>query len=437
MMLLRSHRVAAWACAGVIGAALSPGAVVGAFGAPVATETVVEVRIHGNNSVPDEEVLKLAGIALGDFVDNAELDAVARRLAASGRFETVEVHKRYRSLTATDRIALVIVVRERPPRLDRLMFLPILRYEEGYGVTYGLGFSLVDVPGQGGRLSVPMTWGADRRTAFEVERPFGNEAVGRLRGGGSSGRRMHPHFMVEDRRSRVWGGVERRLAFGVRAGAEVEREEVVFGELADRLMRTIVSLEYDSLSSTFPRNDVKLSVAVERLSVAGHPAAVLRPRVDAQAFKGVGGQAVLAARVLYEGASGPLPPYERALLGGVGTLRGWEFGAQVGDRLLAASIELRLPLSSPLATGKTGFLLFYDTAAALLRHGCSVERRIRARPANEGCRRRCVSEPAGGRERAVRRRPRLAGRCGGTQHDRLRLLRVDPWDTGSARRRSG
>ena len=230
MMPLRSHRVAAWACVGVIGAMLSPGAVVGAFGAPVATETVVEIRIHGNNSVPDEEVLELAGIAVGDFVDSAELDAVARRLATSGRFETVEVHKRYRSLTATDKIALMIVVRERPRRLDRLMFTPILRYDEGYGISYGLGFSLVDIPGQGGRVSLPMTWGADRRTAFEVERPFGSEAVGRLRGGGSSGRRVHPHFEVEDRRSRVWGGVERRLAFGVRAGAEAAWEEVVFGE---------------------------------------------------------------------------------------------------------------------------------------------------------------------------------------------------------------
>ena len=363
MMPLRSHGVAAWACVGVIGATLSPGAVVGAFGAPVATETVVEIRIHGNNSVPDEEVLELAGIAVGDFVDSAELDAVAGRLVASGLFETVEVHKRYRSLTATDRIALVIVVRERPRRLDRLMFTPILRYDEGYGISYGLGFGLVDIPGQGGRVSVPMTWGADRRTAFEVERPFGSEAVGRLRGGGSSGRRVHPHFEVEDRRSRVWGGVERRLALGVRAGAEAAWEEVVFGELTDRLTRVIIDLEYDSLSGMFPRDDVKLHAAVERLSVAGHPAAIFRPRVDAQAFKGVGGQAVLAARVLYEGASAPLPPYERSLLGGLGTLRGWEFGARVGDRLLAASIELRLPLSSPLATGKTGFLLFYDTAA--------------------------------------------------------------------------
>ena len=363
MMPLRSHGVAARACVGAIGAMLSPGAVVGAFGAPVAMETVVEIRIHGNNSVPDEEVLELAGIAVGDFVDSAELDAVARRLAASGRFETVEVHKRYRSLTATDQIALLIVVRERPRRLDRLMFTPILRYDEGYGISYGLGFGFVDIPGQGGRVSVPMTWGADRRTAFEVERPFGSEAVGRLRGGGSSGRRVHPHFEVEDRRSRVWGGVERRLAFGVRAGAEAAWEEVVFGELTDRLTRAIVVLEYDSLSGMFPRDDVKLHAAVERLSVAGHPVAIFRPRVDAQAFKGVGGQAVLAARVRYEGASAPLPPYERSLLGGLGTLRGWEFGARVGDRLLAASIELRLPLSSPLATGKTGFLLFYDTAA--------------------------------------------------------------------------
>ena len=282
----------------------------------MATETVVEIRIHGNSSVPDEDVLELAGIAVGDFVDSAALDAVAGRLVTSGLFETVEVHKRYRSLTATDRIALVIVVRERPPRLDRLTFLPILRYEEGYGIAYGLGFSLVDIPGEGGRVSVPVTWGA-----------------------------------------------ERRLAFGVRAGAEAAWEEVVFGELTDRLTRVIVVLEYDSLSGIFPRDDVKLRAAVERLSVAGHPAAVFRPRADAQAFKGVGGQAVLAAHVLYEGASAPLPPYERSLLGGLGTLRGWKFGARVGDSLLAASIELRLPLSSPLATGKTGFLLFYDTAA--------------------------------------------------------------------------
>ncbi len=41
-------------------------------------------------------------------------ETVRARLESSGRFETVDVRRRYRSLTATDQVALVIVVRERP-----------------------------------------------------------------------------------------------------------------------------------------------------------------------------------------------------------------------------------------------------------------------------------------------------------------------------------
>ena len=97
-----------------------------------------------------------------------------------------------------------------------------------------------------------MTWGGNRRTAFEVERPFGDGALGRLRGGGSSGRRMHPYFEIEDRRARVWGGLDRHLAFGVHVDVEAAWEEIVFGELADRLTRVMVGLDYDSLSGTIP-----------------------------------------------------------------------------------------------------------------------------------------------------------------------------------------
>ena len=136
-----------------------------------------------------------------------------------------------------------------------------------------------------------------------------------------------------------------------------------FGERAHRLRRAVVGLEYDSLSGNFPRDDMKLRAAVERLSGDGHPTAIFRPHIDVQAFKGMGGQVVLAARVLYEGASAALQPYEQSLLGGVGTLRGWRFGARVGDRMLATSVELRLPMNSPFAAGRTGFRLFYDTGA--------------------------------------------------------------------------
>ena len=109
MMPLWTRGVAVWARASVLGVVLS----LSAAAATAATDTVVEIRVHGNHSIPDDEVVELAGIALGDVVDNGVLDSVARRLTDSGRFETVDVYKRYWSLTATDRIALVMVVRER------------------------------------------------------------------------------------------------------------------------------------------------------------------------------------------------------------------------------------------------------------------------------------------------------------------------------------
>ncbi len=348
------------------------------YGQPVASETVVDIRVHGNHTTSDDDILAVAGVAVGDVVDPDVVDTVTRRLEASGRFETVEVRKRYRSLTATDRIALVIVVRERPrasvasPVLRALariprqsMFLPIVRYDEGYGMSYGARFSLVDLLGDGSRLSAPITWGGDRRAGLEAERPIAGVVVDRVRAGASYGRRVHPYFGVDDRRTRFWAGVDRQLAPGLRIGAEAAREEVRFLARADRLTRLTVGLEYGGLSpGAFPRDDVRVSAALERLAVAGQPAAIVRPRIDAQAFKGVGGQAVLAARVLFEGASAALPPYEQALLGGGGNLRGWRVGSRVGDRLLAASVELRLPMSSPLSIGNAGFRIFYDTAAA-------------------------------------------------------------------------
>ncbi len=343
-----------------------------------APETVVDLRVHGNHSIPDDAVLALAGVAVGDAVDAGVADAVMLRLEASGRFESVEVRKRYRSLVATDRIALIIVVRERPRASIRnpvvrsfarlagqSMFLPVLRYDEGYGMSYGARFSFVDVLGQGSRVSVPATWGGDKRVALEVERPLAGGVVDRVRGGGSHGRRTHPYFGVEDRRTRVWMGVDRELELGLRAGAEAAWEEVGFLGWPDRLTRLSVGLAYDGVSAgAFPRDDVRLRAAVERIGIAGRSGSVIRPHIDVQAFKGVGGQAVLAARVLFEGASAALPPYEKALLGGGGNLRGWRVGARVGDRLAAASVELRLPLGSPVSMGNAGVRVFYDTAAA-------------------------------------------------------------------------
>ena len=111
-----------------------------------------EIRVHGNAAVSDDDVITLAGLRSGRCWPTA-LEAIEQRLKQSGKFESVEVRKRYRSLTDASDVAIVLLVHERPgafPRAglqsrsrpfgrvgDRLMFLPIVNYTDGYGLTYG------------------------------------------------------------------------------------------------------------------------------------------------------------------------------------------------------------------------------------------------------------------------------------------------------------
>jgi outer membrane protein insertion porin family len=91
---------------------------------------------------------------------------------------------------------------------------------------------------------------------------------------------------------------------------------------------------------------------------------VNRYAADGRGYLRVRGQTVLAARAVYTTADRPLPAYERLLLGGSSSVRGFETGAFDGDRTLAASIELRHPVTSVLSGSKLGVNLFFDAGRA-------------------------------------------------------------------------
>ena len=123
-------------------------------------DSIVAVRVHGNHTTPDAEVLRLAGVAVGQlFTEDVALDA-AVRLRDTGRFRRVDVRKRYGSLDDPGAVVLVILVEEKPGismdegapgPLRRIragtMWMPILGFEDGYGFTYGARVSFVDVLG--------------------------------------------------------------------------------------------------------------------------------------------------------------------------------------------------------------------------------------------------------------------------------------------------
>jgi outer membrane protein assembly factor BamA len=334
------------------------------------TETIAEIRVHGNATIQDEEVIRLAGLTLGAPLAPDALPQIERRLRDSGRFDDVQVHKRYRTLEM-DEVALVLLVHERPgvtpagkrpPALkrvtSRLMFLPILRYDDGYGWTYGARTSAVDLLGLGERLSVPLSWGATRRAALESERTFKSGPLTRVLGSVGISQRENPFYHVDDRRTEVSGRVERRLFRLLILGADAGRTNITFAGSDGDFWTSGADVTLDTRGDpAFPSDAVLFGAGWNRLHQPG--ADVDRYRLDGRGYKRVYRQAVIAVHAEYDTASAPLPAYEQWLLGG-DSLRGTRAGTVAGDKRLFGGIELRVPFSSPLSTGRIGFNVFMD-----------------------------------------------------------------------------
>jgi hypothetical protein len=348
-----------------------------------ATETIREIRVHGNASLADEDVLKLAGIAVGDPIPAEALKTIERRLKDSDRFETVEVRKRYRSLDDPTDVAIVLVVHERPGVTSatstniepfwqpwrrmtrRLMFLPILSFADGYGFTYGGRVSTVDLLGAGERLSVPLTWGGTKRAAIEFERTFKRGPLTRVLSSFGIWNRENPHFNIDDQRVELKARAERQFAHAVRLGVEATRSSVSFAQLDDQLWTFGANAVLDTRGDpAFPGNAVVLGGGWSELHVRGL-SKINRYTADARGYVRVIGQSVVAARLQYFNTDALLPPYERLLLGGSSTLRGFRTGTFDGDRMVVSSGELRVPITSVISGAKLGLTVFVDAAKAV------------------------------------------------------------------------
>jgi hypothetical protein len=350
---------------------------------PQAPEVIHEVRIHGNAWLTDDEVLKLAGVTVGEQLAPEAEKTIEQRLKDSHRFETVEVRKRYRSLDDPTDVALVLVVHERagvrsvtsggtgeaPPawrRLtSRLMFFPIVNYDDGYGLTYGGRVSAVNLLGAGERLSVPLTLGGTKRAAIEVERTFKTGPLTRVFSSLGIWNRENPHFNLDDQRVELKARAERQFAQLFRTGVEATHSSVSFGQLDDHLWTIGADAAIDTRGDpAFPGNAFLLGGGWSALHVRG-ASKINRYNADARGYVRLIGQSVFAARLQYYTTDATLPPYERLLLGGAANLRGFRAGAFDADRMAITSGELRVPITSVLHGAKLGVTVFVDAAKAV------------------------------------------------------------------------
>ena len=344
--------------------------------ATAAGPVITGVMVHGNHTTPDADVVRIAGVQPGDPFTASTVREVTGRLQNSGRFRSVDVRQRYASFSDPNAVLLVIVIEERagisigdptPGPLKRFgastMWLPVLAYEDGYGFTYGARLSFVDVLGRATRISVPLTWGGERRASAALEWTFTGGALSRIEVSGGTWRREWPPTGAGERRDFGALRAERAIRPWLRVAGHGELASVSFGGFDERAGSGGADVILDTRRDpAFPRNAVYAAASWERLWFNGSPD-TFRTTIDSRGYVGLPGTLVLMARLQHSSAADPLPPFEQALLGGTANLRGFRYGYRVGDRLTAGTLELRWPITSPIRLGRFGIAAFVDHAA--------------------------------------------------------------------------
>jgi len=333
---------------------------------------VGEIRVHGNHTTPDADVLAIVGDVIGKPATDALVAEIATRLERSGRFDGVDVRKRFRSIENHDDILLMVVVDE-VPGIDPLdltpspmkkfwssgMFMPIVHSEDGHGFTYGGRISFVDRLGPRSRITMPLTWGGERGARVQLERAFRSGPVERIAGEYGITQRENPHYEIEDRRIGFGARLDSAPARWLRLGAGGRVDDVHFGDLNDKVSRLGGEVTIDTrVDPAFPRNAIHATFGIERVKFDAGDAN--QNKADLRGYLGLFGQTVLAVRGLSITSNRALPPYEHSLLGGAANLRGYEAGYKAGDNLAAVSAELRISITSPMSIGRFGVKAFAD-----------------------------------------------------------------------------
>ena len=357
------ERGAATDAPGAVGRRASPAVTGAQQGTPAAAgqQRIVGIRFHGNYSLDDEALRAAAGIENGVPLTPQTLALIKQRLEDVEGVGSVAIRQRYRSMSSTEEVVLLITVEETVSVGEKFMFLPVFTWTDEYGITLGARFTFIDLLGADERVSFPLTWFGEKKAAAELSFDLDNAAITRIDGGVGILRRRNPHYDIDDTR---WGGrIEGTKRWGMfQVGGNFMAENVTFADVDTRQLVYGAEARLDTRQDALlPRNAVYLGASWSQLYLLDRNSSINRYEVDLRGFKSAIGRTILAGQGYYRGADGPLPDWEKPFLGGAQTVRGYDAGEFIGDNIALVAAELRVPITPPAPVGLVGLNFFIDS----------------------------------------------------------------------------
>jgi outer membrane protein assembly factor BamA len=323
-----------------------------------AQQQVVMVRVMGNYTIADDDLIEIAAVNIGDEWNDSKLAETRRNLLKTGRFKLVEIKIRSRGSVANGPVILIIKVEEKEEIINKLMFFPLVSYSEDYGWSYGAQLAVDDFFGFDDFITIPLQWGGQKKIAAEMastDFPGLNKIMAKA----SWQRRMNPFYQIEETRKSVALEAAKRLGFLIFEGS-FEKTAVTFG-VEDNFLRVGGSVRFDNRqNSMLPHEALLLKAGWDSYSSDNWIDSFSVVSLESSAFLRVFGQLFVAGNFSFEEASDFRPTYLKKFIGGADSLRGYASASFIGDSSLLASAEIRYAFLPTEIPAKLGLALFYD-----------------------------------------------------------------------------
>jgi outer membrane protein insertion porin family len=339
------------------------------------------VRVYGNQHIRTYIIRREIPLRPGDPFDRAALEAAARRIRhlPGVDYSDVAVY-----VSPTDSLLTVSVsITEKNPIEGKF------RFDRGRENDMGVGLTMThyNLRGRSERLRSSFLMMSGQQYELDWENPW--LGTGKRVGVGVRGFFEDYDYVYNDlgepfagsdiqriggEASVFWtrGGPSRLFLAGGFESVDGGVDEMTLADGRDNYMTVTLGAVLDGRDgSRFPWTGAYLETVAKQIGPGSSTFDIFKGTVDARAFLPLLDRVVLAghSRFVYHDA-GAVPAYMREHIGGIKTLRGYDYGSFNGTNSLVGGVELRIPANfsrrDPMEDLLLGVALhgFVDTGAA-------------------------------------------------------------------------